>query len=391
MVLRKCLLLVFVLLLSVSAFSGFPARTAAVGGLECLEATKVIMLPVWGGLVVIDTIRIRNTGNVTLTAMSVLVPKDAQSVETFDSISTIAHTLSERNESRIVDVTFRYPLRGVVGSSVFNDVYSFSVRYSLDSSNRIGTLGFDKLRLDTSITSGVGVVVPNWSLKVVLPEGASFESSVPTGTVKKEGLTTEVQFIRTNATSESLNIQLDYGYFPLWSIFRPAQWVGLAAVLVGVVVVVRRRRTGPEIRTGARNVELIRSLAYLMEERLSLLNDEDELEIALDSRSLARKDYNRRKGIIEQRLRSVTNSLSSTKQKVRQTESKLVGVLDKIDAAEGEVASADADLARLRAQMRSSRLTKGAFEKLEAENRRRINKAKSNLENAVAELRDEVR
>ena len=388
---RKCLLLVLVLLLTVSAFSAFPVRTLAEGGLECLGGAKVIVLSGWGGFVVTDTFELRNTGNVTLTAMALLIPKDAKNIEAFDGISSITYAVSERNESKAVDVTFRYPLRGIVGSSIFNDVYNLSVRYSLDSSTRVRKPSFDKLQLSTSLVTGISVVVPNWSVRVVLPEGASFESSVPTGTVNTEGLTTEVQFIRTNVTSGSLNVDLNYGYFPLWSIYRPAEWVGLAAIFVGAVVIVRRRRVRPEVRAGVKNVELIRSLADLVDEELGLWNEGNELDVALDNRSLARKDYNRRKATVEQRLRSVTASLSATKQKIRQTETQLVSVLDKIEAAEGEATAAGADLTRLRAQLRSGKLTRGTFEKLEAENRRRINRARSSLQSAVAELRDKVR
>ena len=382
----------FALLLLVSAFSAFPVRTTAKDGLECLQGRKEVVLTGWGGFVVTDTFQLRNTGNVTLSGVALLIPKDAKNVEAFDDISSVTYTVSERNESKAVDVTFRYPLKGFIGSFVFNDRYSFSVRYSLDYSTRVKQLGFDKLRLSTSFPTEISIVVSSWSVRIVLPEGASFESSVPIGTVKKEGLTTEISFSLTNvSSSQSLQVDLDYGYFPLWSIYRPAQWVGMAAVFVGAVVLVRRRRTKPEERVETKNVDLIRSLADLVDEKLSLWNEADALEVALDNKSLARKDHNRRKAIVEQRLRGVNGSLSATKQKMRQTETQFGRVLDKIDVAEGEVSIVRADMARIRGQQRTGRLTRGAFEKLEAENRRRISRATSSLENAVAELRDEVR
>ena len=389
---KHLLLLLLSFLFLVSAFSMLPVKTSAAGGLECLSGSKEVVLSPWGGYDVTDTFQLRNTGNVTLTAAALQLPKDARNVAAFDGISSISTSISERNDSRAVDVTLRYPLRGSVGNSVYNDMYTFSVRYSLDYSSRVKQLSFDKLRLAASLATGIDVAVTSWSVKVTLPEGASFDSSVPTGTVKKDGLTTVVSFVLTNVTSsQSLQLNLDYGYFPLWSLYRPAQWIGISAVFVGVIVLTRRRRPKQGARVEGRNVEMIRSLADLVEEELSLWKEGEELEAALDNRSLGRKDYNRRKGIVEQRLRSVAGSLASTKQKMRQSETPYARVLDRIDAAEHEVTVARAEMARLRGQQRTGKLTRGAFEKLEADNRRRMERARSGLESAVAELREEVR
>jgi len=389
---RRVSLVLFAFLFLFLALSVLPVKTMAAGGLECLAGSREIVLSPWGGFDVTDTFSLRNTGNVTLSAAALQLPKDARNVAASDDVSSISTSVSERNDSRAVDVTLRYPLRGSVGNSSYNDRYNFSVRYSLDYSSRVKQLSFDKLRLNASLATGINIVVPRWTVKVTLPEGASFDSSVPAGLVKKDGLATTVSFALTNvAPSQPFPLSLDYGYFPLWSLYRPAQWIGITAVLIGAIVLARRRRPKRGPRVEGRNVEVISSFAGLIEEELSLWTEEEELEVAFDKRSIGRKDYNRRKGVVQQRLRSVTGSLGSTKQKLRQSEPQLAGVLDRIDAAERETAAVRSEMARLRAQQRTGKLSRGILEKAQADNSGRMERARSGLESAIGELRDEVR
>jgi len=223
-----------------------------------------------------------------------------------------------------------------------------------------------------------------------MPEGATFSSMDPVGYVSVSGLSPSAYLNLTNLLGNSpIHFVLNYGFFPVWSAFRPTLWVGIAVALASAIVLWLRRSKKvevPEVES-TRDRGVILELSNALDKEVTHLNDSEKLEQQLDSGRLGRRDYNLRRRSFDETSRTLTATLTRLKKEVRQTSDQYAKIIDRVENAENEIVSQRGGLSRLRSQFRAGRISRNSFETQAEGYRRRMNKAVSMLEGTIVELR----
>jgi len=138
-----------------------------------------------------------------------------------------------------------------------------------------------------------------------------------------------------------------------------------------------------------RNIKIIASFTDSCDERTILWSDLDALEEGLDTRGIGRKDYDRRKTILQRRLRTLDGNLVNLKNQIRLIESRYTELINRMETAESEIRTLRSTIERSRSQYRVGKLTKRSYMELKNNYDRKLESAKRTIENVVLELKSE--
>ncbi len=361
--------------------------------LACNSASREITVDSWGGLSFSDTYTIRNIGPTALTSIAVPIPADAQNVAARDAQGALTTTVNSSSSSvKLVAVNFRYSLNGRETAASLGDVGIFTVSYTARSSMYVSsTNSWFGYRLAVSSPTSLNVTIRSLSLRVTLPEGAKYQSSSPSGTILTSGLAPSLTCSFKNATPTSFSsLNVEYDYVVLWAALRPTIWVGVAAALVGVVVLHRRRAKHPSPEASDRRQRLIASFTEAFDEKIMLWSELDSLEDDLDGRRVGRRDYSRKKTVIQQRMEALNGALSNFKKDIRGLGARYSERMNRIDRAEADAESARNSFEAARAQLRSGKVSRRVFADLRAEYDRKIGHARGIIESLIIEFRGDM-
>ncbi len=373
--------------------AGFVTFAGNMRVLECSRVSREVAVNPLGSIYFYDSYTIQNLGKASLQSITLRLPPDAEDVAAYDAGGQLPITLSDVTDAEEAAVSFRYPLRGQVDSASFNDVGVFTIGYRVSSRSYVASTGsWLGYRLSINQPSvSLDFTVRSLTVKVVLPEGAKYQSSSLSGTVSTSGVTSSVAYAFSNVTPLSFpSIKIDYEYLVLWAALRPALWiVGIAAV-IGAVTLYRRREKRLVPAAPGKRQRLIASFTEAYDERTMLLSELDSLDGDFDERRMGRRDYNRRKTIIQQRLRALDVNLSGLKSGIRQAEPRYAERVDRLTRAEAEAASLRSNLENLRVQYHSGKMSRRAFMALKDEHDKKMGRVKRIIEGIIIEFRGEI-
>jgi|GEM_PF-2683347 len=383
---HRHLYLVILLLVSIIALQANLASAQA--SIEAPSAREEIAVTPWGTIQVTRTYKLINSGSTTVSSIVILLPKDASDISATDDMGLIAAKIVEGQGGKNVTVTFRYSLRGEVGGVAYNEAYTFSLHYTLPSSLYLTQPEFGSFRLEFNASTGVEFPVGERTVVVTLPEGSEFLlTDLEMYNCRVVGLTPVISYTPTGLQpTDEIHVLVNYRFLPIWSAFRPTLWIGIVVAIVVTAYLLRQRSGKMEVREGHVDTELLRSFVNSLDEELGLWEDLDQLEEAFDNGRLGRKDYNRRRRILDNRIRSLSGSLSRLKQGVRQISQRYARSVERVETAEAEMAILRNDFSRLRSQFRAGRLSRSSFEDLLMDHRRRAGKVRAIIEAVIIEL-----
>ena len=339
---------------------------------------------------IVSRLQTENLNNVSMSSTAVTLPQDAVGIRAYDDFGTLTSSTTDNPTNKTVSVTFRYALKGVSGGIEYHDSYTFSIQYSSSSTVSLVQVAFSRFRLEYNGSTGVNYQIDNKVVLVSMPEGAIFSSMDPVGYISASGLAPTAYLNLTDLPGNSpIHFVLSYGFFPVWSAFRPTLWVGIAVAFISAIVLLRRRSKKVEVpeAESTRDRGLVLELSNVLDKEVTHLNDSEQLEQQLDSGRLGRRDYNLRRRSFDETSRTLATDLARLKKEARQTSDQYAKIIDRVEAAENEIASQRGGLSRLRSQFRAGRIPRNSFETQAEGYRRRMSKAASMLEATVVELR----
>ncbi|MCJ7761741.1 hypothetical protein MUP59_11470, partial [Candidatus Bathyarchaeota archaeon] len=383
--LRK-LSLGIILIVVLAAFSLQFSHALAQAPVKYPSAREDISVSPFGGIQITKTLRITNLKNVSISSTTVTLPLDAAGIRVYDDFGTLTFSTTNSSTNKTVSLTFRYSLKGVVGSIEYYDSYSFSVQYSSSSTASLVQTSFGTFRLEYNGSTGVNYQIDNAVVMVSMPEGATFSSMDPAGYVSTSGLAPTAYLNLTDLQgNSSIHFVLNYGYLPVWGAFRPTLWVGIVVAFVSAILLWRKRFKKVEAprAENVRDREIVVELSNALDEEIAQLNDSEKMEQELDGGHLGKRDYNLRRGTFYETGKTLATSLQRHRKEARQISSQYAGIIDRAEAAETEIASQRVGLSRLRSQFRTGRISRSSFENQAESYRRRMNKAVSMLQAAI--------
>jgi len=250
----------------------------------------------------------------------------------------------------------------------------------------------DSYRFRFSLSPNLNWTVKNLEVKVLLPEGGVYiASSDQPAKIEKKSLQTTLQYTSSSVTPlDVYNVSVDYSYTIFWAAFRPTLWSGLFFGLIGVVIFLSRRRK-PVVKVAEKEIpfDLIREFLDIYEEMKALTSELEENEEA-ERRKVLRKEDRKRMKIIQVQLATLNRRIGDLKTRIRAEAPKYREALRKIEIAESDMEAAKDDIRRIEAQLRSSKISREAHNKLYKSYQKRIDGAKSTIDSVIIGLREEV-
>jgi len=368
--------------------TGWATYTGSQRVIECPFAVRNIVLDSWGNTLFYDTYHIRNTGRDVLYFFDFPLPPDANGVIAYDDFGSLSVFVSTLGESTTARVTFRYPLRGDDGTTSNRDDYTFTLHYQQPTHDQlIEATPFSALSLDLQVLSSQNFILNKQTIYVTLPEGAKYLQVNPTPVNTSALLTPSISYTAQKVapfTPFSLSLQYEFNIF--WAAFRPTLWLGVVICGVVAVVYLRRQKQIPSTVIPDPNISIVQSLVEACGERTGLWNQIETLENDFDNRRIRRKDFNRRRRILIQRLSNLTNEISALSKRVSALGTPYQEQIIRLTQAETEYQATRTEITRLRTQLRRGRLSSNAYKQEKSDRDRILQRIKATIDDIVFDL-----
>ena len=368
--------------------TGWVTYTGSQRVIECPFAVRNIVLDSWGNSLFYDTYHIRNTGREVLYFFDFPLPPDANGVTAYDGFGSLSVYVSTLGESTVARVTFRYPLRGDEGTTSNRDVYTFTIHYQQPTHDQLTeATPFSALSLDLQVLSSQDFIINKQRTHVTLPEGAKYLQVNPTPVNTSELLTPSISYITQKVapfTSFSLSLQYEFNIF--WAAFRPTLWLGVVILGVAAVMYLRKQEQIPTTVIPDPNISVVQSLVEACGERTGLWNQIETLENDFDNRRIRRKDFNRRRRILIQRLSTLTNEISTLSKRVSALGTLYQELITRLTQVETEYQATRTEITRLRTQLRRGRLSSNAYKQEKSDHDKTLQRIKATIDDIVFDL-----
>ena len=394
---RKRLVLfpfLFIILLLQTTSISYAEADPNYDSLRANSITQEIVLDSWGNLFYYITYDLTNIEGLILYEFDLQLPKEAEDVTVYDHIGTLYYDLSEGENVKNLTVILRYPLRGIINNIEFNDSCSFTVKYKVNLQNIVTQMdSWNQFRLKTNVSNSLNWTIETYVVTITLPEGAkSLQTTPPNADISKNRFTQSLSFVFQNLTSiVDLDLFVEYEYIFLWSAFRPALWIGLTGIIIGGIIILRRRRRPYSPVIISKNVEILQSFVETCDRRLMLRSEIDSLEELFDTNRIGKKDYNRRKRIFEQRVRVLNKAFGKLANGLKQEGSQYKNFIERIERNEKEITNINKEIKRLRKQLRSKQISKNNYKNSRRKNNQKLEKAVADIEGIIIELKEKAR
>jgi hypothetical protein len=358
--------------------------------IECPFAVRNIILDSWGNSLFYDTYHIRNTGNARVRVFDFPLPPDTDDVTAYDNFGSLSvfQTVSKQGGSTVARVTFRYPLRGDEGTSPPRDVYTVTIHYQQPTQEHLTTASpFGALSLYLQVLSSQNFIIDKQSIQVTLPEGAKYLQVTPTPLNTSALLTPSISYASQKVTPFTIfSLSLQYEFNIFWAAFRPTLWLGVVILGFAAIIYIRKQKQIPTTAIPDPNISLVQTLVEACGERTGLWNQIETLENDFDNRRIRRKDFNRRRRILIQRLGTITNEITTLNKRVSALGTQFREHITRLTQAETEYQATRTEITRLRTQLRRGRLSSNAYKQEKSDRDKNLQRIKATIDDIVYDL-----
>ena len=374
--------------------SGFISFSDPIHIIACEWAMREIIIDSSAQITFKDTYHLTNLGRSVLPSLTFMLPGDADNIIAYDTFfGEITVTSGTSQINTIATVAFRHPgiTPAYLGLTEPGN-YTFTISYKLSANTYLDQLDTWNYRFETLFFENFEYTVKDLTVKIILPEGAEFISySNSEGKISKTGYQEILIYELKDVTPfDDMDVTVEYTYLIFWSAFRPVLWLGLAIILVGAVVMIKRRGRPPTPPLSVKDVRVIKAFINVNNETTALRSELKSLEKDLERRRIQKKRYKRRRGIILQQLRSLDREFSVLKREIISKEPSLREAIHQIEVAETELETVRLNTNKLRTQYRSGRISKKAYEELLKEYEKRSDRAQTKVDEAIMRLQREL-
>lgn len=372
--------------------TGFVSSYGLMNLVECEFAKREVVFDSSGQIYFYDSLRIRNRGIDAISTMSFTLPKGAHDVVAYDFFGELKTTLIEDKETGILEATvsLRYPtLRG----STFFDACFFTLKYVVPAKEYAHQTDFWNYMFETEYFSNFHWNIRELTFKITLPEGGEFVDIYGVqGNITKNGYQSVLTSRQRDVTPlHGLGVKVSYNYFIFWSAFRPTIWLGLAISVLCAVLAFRRVKGVPTGPTPPETLEFLRDFTDVCDERAALRSELESLEEDYHRGRVRKKEYRRRVKAIERQRFSLDREFVELKKKVTTMGPRFAEAAGRMEVAETEVETVRMSTKRLEARYRGGEISREAFERLMEEYERRIDRAKTTIDDVIMWLKGEIR
>lgn len=369
--------------------------------IDLKELNREVRIDALGIVEVSDSYRIQNNSTISLAGLRLALPTDASNLSARDQLGrTLAVEAVDRGEKvSWCNVTF------IVSLSA-SESTRLSVKYNLPNAVQEEA---NKFALNLSLFPPVNCYVQSVSVTVILPEGARLLNPeiISVGDayglardVFQERLTVnmkDVTYLESAFLSSRNILQIAYEYNYLWLSFRPTLWVWALAIVGCAIAVAWRRPKAPapaqiaipKLPAGLRP-EYVKSFIGAYEEKKRITSELESLETRARKGKVPRRRYRVQKKTLETRLNTVSRNTAEIKQRLLGAGSLYADLMRQLEIAETEINEVETNIKSIEVRHRRGELSLEAYRKLQADYRKRKEKAETTISGILLRLREET-
>jgi hypothetical protein len=349
-----------------------------------------LKIDAWGGISVTDQCVVTNNSNESLRIASFYLPLNASAITAQDIFGTYEQTSLAITKFETY-VAVRIYLRNSLSSQQKTNLL---VAYNLPSNIYISQNGWQDCTLNISLSKPADWFVKQFTLVVSLPEGAEYQAASKTPSlVQKSGFSVSVEYEEANfAQINEPTITLQYQYFILWAIFRPALWTGIAVALFGAVFFTRRmlKPSAAVATTVPFSSSLLRDFVNRYEERRRLRSELESMEDQIEKGKLSRRKFRLRKSSVDDHISRLEKDLSQLSNKISAASEQYMERMKHLKKAEDEIETLKNDIERAEARFLRKEITAEARRKMLDEYNRMKERAENTIEETLLRLKEET-
>jgi chromosome segregation ATPase len=171
-------------------------------------------------------------------------------------------------------------------------------------------------------------------------------------------------------------------------IVRPYAGLLIAAVAVGAVLMLRRRKPRERVEMKPIEVEMPKLSEFIAQnmERIAMFREVEDLETELKEGRISRDEFNQSAAGINRRLGELARSLRQLGRTIESEDPDLAEKLTGIRRAEGELERIEKDLRNLDVRLRARRVSRRDYERRRGDRLRRRSEALKRIEQALRSL-----
>jgi len=279
-------------------------------------------------------------------------------------------------------------------SSQFTVVYGLDKNVYSKSQNEP-----DKLAYEIPQFRDITYYVDQVSVALSMPEGARLLARPVTGfySVCKGTFADAVTIRKQGFVSlDSFPVEIELGYNPLWTAFRPTLWVWSIALVGCAVFIVSRRRKAPVTvavpsRVARPTPDNLRRFVESYEEKMKILTEIDALEVRVQKGKIPRRRYKVQKRTLEMRVEALSRNLGELKESMRSAGGHYADLMRQLEVAESEISDVEANIRNIEARQNRGEVTLELYRNRMEEYRRRKEKSETTINGILLRLREETR
>jgi hypothetical protein len=357
---------------------------------------REIKIDPWGGISVADICLVTNNANRTMTTISFILPANASAISVQDAYGIYESYSTTTGYNLIIVKYATYVKLDVLLRKTLSPQQNVRllVEYSLPSNLYLLQRGWQDYTLNFNQNKTVNWFVKQFTLAIILPEGAVYQTASITPSRVQPGLSASVEFVETNFVQINEPIVvLQYQYFILWAAFRPALWTGTAVVIFIAVFFTRRMfKPSAEVVSAAPfSPNLLRDFVNRYDDRRRLRSELETMEDQVEKGKLSRRRYRLRKSSIDDHLLRLEKDLSELRKQIASAGGQYSERMRLLETAEAEIETLKKDTENADARFLRREITSEAHRKLLDEYNKIKERAENTIEETLLRLREDIR
>jgi hypothetical protein len=384
---------------NLSAFTYMPANITFASNnnelqlFDIKEFKRDVTINGIGEISVSDSYYITSKAPNAISFLNIFLPQGSSEITTYDQLSR------KMNDPVLKDdQTNRYEIALSMlleSHSSIKFILSFKLPYN-DYITKVDTALFG---FTLSNFENINYFINQSSFTIFFPEGAKIKNS---NSIKESydiihGVFQEKLTLRNSAISplDTVPVEVMYEYALLWVAFRPTLWVWVLVTIVSIIGILWKKSvTQITVSEPVERIKLDpKQISFFIDsylEKKDTLIELKALETRMRKRKLSRRRYKVRKKILETRLKTLSRTITASRQKLQNFGSNFVDLMNQLEVSETEISEIDTNIASIETRHRRGDLSLEAYRKLLLDFERRKEEAETEINGILLRLREKI-
>ncbi|UCE95710.1 MAG: hypothetical protein JSV51_08360 [Candidatus Bathyarchaeota archaeon] len=329
-----------------------------------------------------EQILLRSKTTSELNKIRLSLPEDAFNISALDEQGKILGVAPFEDEINTYEISLNL---------AENQSRSLRLVYDFPNENNSPQQNLQNYMLTLNLSENLRIMPEVFTLKVILPEGATFHSFPQQAfNIQRDVFQETISTTLANLTwLQNEQWSFTYSYSIFWSSFRPTLWA-TALVIIGSLIAFAWQRPKAPVSVTMVLVphKTLNDFVETYEEKKRIISELEQTTRKMRKGKISRRRYKVRKTTLENRITSLSKKIMDLRQKIMSSGAKYADIMRLLEVAETELDSIEADIRRIEIRFKRGEISAQTHRRLLENNSRRREKAKMTIDGALLRLRE---